>query len=141
LTGTADFDGEVLIFEAPYDEMNPVLVATGISNGATWEVKSEDIKPKGKYVAFGIRHDGESGGVVTIDADQDCEKECVLVGKFSGVAPNVAMGIMNVYEVPFNPTDLPVVTTKIVNGVWEVKSDALLEDVEYVLYAIRIKNA
>lgn len=140
LTGTADFEGEVLIFEAPYDEMNPILVATGISNGATWEVKSEDIKPKGKYVAFGIRHDGESGGVVTIDDAQDCEKDCVLVGKFSGVAPNVAMGIMNVYEVPFNPTDLPVVTTKIVNGVWEVKSDALLEDVEYVLYAIRIKN-
>jgi hypothetical protein len=141
MTGTADFVGEILIYEAPYNPLMPKLIGTGIANGTTWEAKSEDFKPKGKYVAVGLRHDGIEGGSVEIDATQDCEKECVLVGSFKGVSSGVAMGLMNVYAVPFTAGDAPIATTPIVNGAWEVKSDALEEDVEYVLYAIRIKNA
>jgi hypothetical protein len=138
LTGTSDFNGEVLIFKAPFDSMNPELVSTGIISGGVWTSRSENIKDRVKYVAIGIRHDGIEGGVVAIDALQNCEKECVLTGTLKGTASNISLGILNIYAVPFTTSDLPIATTTITNGQWSLKDDVLLEDTDYVLYAIKL---
>jgi hypothetical protein len=80
-----------------------------------------------------------AGGIVEITGNQ-CESECKLVGKFSGTASGINTGFVSVFEAPYTSGDLPIANGVIKNGLWEIKDENILTDVDYILYSTKIKN-
>lgn len=135
LTGTANFSGEVFIVD---DAFPSVIVATGLANGTTWTVSSSALQNNKKYKAQGIRHDGISGGTITITSSGICEAECVLVGEVTGTTNGIQVGIISAYLAPYVDGELPVANGVIINNKLSIKSPALTEGVDYVFYALKV---
>lgn len=133
VTGTADFDGFVALYRAP---MNPLggneLVGTARIIGGVWEASNELIIPNQKYVAYGVRLDGLTGGTVAITSTV-CDKECVLIGTLKGNANGINNGIVILYD------DLNVAqaTGIIKNGKWCIV-EPVDSDKDYYLVAISL---
>jgi hypothetical protein len=136
LSGTATFDGEIFIV----DETDPtIIVATGIASGGTWTVSSSALRNNKKYIAQGIRHDGLTGGTVTINASAICEAECVLVGELTGTTNEITTGIISAYLSPYVDGEIPVANGVITNNNFSIKSPLLTEGASYVFYALNVE--
>jgi hypothetical protein len=137
ITGTAGFDGDVVMFESPVkDDSKPVAV--GISSGGVWSIKTSNVVHAKKYVFYGIRYDGQPmvDANIVVNPFDNCIATCVLVGKFKGTVNGVDNGIIRV----FNALDFttPVAAAPIINEKFDVKSDSLISGVDYVLYATKL---
>lgn len=137
LVGTSDFVGDVIVFEAPFT-INSKPVAAGFSNGTTWEVSSSKIKPKVKYMAYGIRYDGIDDGFVQLNEVQSCDSDCVMCGTFKGTTGNVDKGIIRVYEAPMLPNSQAVAISAIVDSQFDIKMP-LDSGKDYILYSIKLE--
>jgi hypothetical protein len=136
LTGTADFNGIVVLYELPINQLTMnKIIASGIITGGIWSISSGAIMAQKKYIAIGIRTDSIIGGTIIIDPkeSQSCIAECVLIGTFKGTS-TIQNGIIVVYD---SATDLPIATGLINGGNWQV-FEPIETDIEYYLSAIKL---
>lgn len=137
IMGTSDLpDGSfIALYRYP---LNPLggneVIGTGFVSGGIWSISSESISSE-KYIAIGVRQDGLTGGAVAIDAVQECDKPCVLVGTFNGLASGIDNGIIALYE---DGVTLPIATGVILNGVWSIKANISPTINDYYLKAIKL---
>lgn len=136
LSGTANFNGDIFIV----DETDPtVIVATGIASGGTWTVSSSALKNNKKYIAQGIRHDGISGGTVTINSSNICDATCILVGELTGTTNEITTGIVSAYLHPYTDGDTPVANAVVIDNNFSFKSPNLIEGTAYVFYSTKVE--
>ena len=136
LSGITNKNGDVIIFKYPYTLGDPII-ATGFSTNQEIIISSSNIDDNQKYVAFLVSYDGLVGGQVQI-TNVSCDTACSLVGVFQGTVQGVTNGIIKVFNYPVTTNSVPVVTSIIKNGVFDIKSTLLAPDTDYVLMAIQI---
>ena len=128
---SVDASGNIPI-GAPYNG----LIGAGIVVGGTFSIGVSNLNA-GRYRAVAISLDPTYTGSTAIELDeaQNCDKECVLVGAFSGLSTGIDSGIVVLYEdTPLLPTAVGVIQ----GGVWSILSDVL--DGDYNMVSIELKN-
>jgi hypothetical protein len=121
----------VAIYKYPVSPSSKNLVATAIAKSGTWIGSSESIEPNTKYIAYGVRLDGEIGGALLVQPTLNCDKECVLIGTIIGTINTQQEGIV----VLFNKDDEAIASGVIKGGNWSIK-EHVADDEEYYLKAI-----
>lgn len=136
MTGSASNDGEIVIFEYPYNYGDDIIAAA-VSLNRTWYVNSENFKEGKKYVAFLINYEGSEGETVEIESI-NCEAICDSVPILKGTVVGVSNGLIRVFLSPIVGFQLPVVIGVIKDGRFNIKTDLLSTGVDYILQVTKI---
>lgn len=142
LTGTSPHNGDVFIMKHPTG-INDSPVAVAVAVDGVWTARSLNFVSGQKYVAYMVRYDGVSPvGEPTINPieQQSCDKICVEHGTFKGVVSGINNGFVRVLPIPLQDISPSIALGVIENGVFDIKSDKLLEDTEYILYAVNLEQ-
>lgn len=133
LTGTADIDGNVLLYEYPYTT-NTTPIAVGIAKDGVWVVQDENIKDGKIYSVIGINYSGQQMQLSTTSTTV-CNKECIEVGSFSGTVEDIRLGYVYVVDVATNEQ---VASGLVIDNKWQIKQK-LNNAQNYKIYSVKIK--
>lgn len=132
LTGTCDVDGNVLVYKYPYTD-NKEPIAVGIAFGGTWTVKSSAIEDGCVYTIVGVNYDGQLMELATV-SETVCNKECVLIGDFSGEVDDIALGYVYVID---TATNEQVAVGLVKNNRWKINYKLSVLD-SFKIFSVKI---
>jgi len=90
-----------------------------------------------RYVAYLLNYEGEPDvelEILSISCERDCIYESILTGTVNGITN----GIIKAYQTPYIGVPLPVATSVIRNGTFEIKTNAMPTNMEYIFVAVKI---
>jgi hypothetical protein len=148
MIGFATKKGDVVIFKSPYNIGDPV-VAVGLNSTGAWQIKSSNFEENTKYIAHLISYydidpnDGEKPlfpqySTTTTIGSISCEPDCVLLGELNGIVTGVSNGVLRVFKSPRLLFDHPIEIGVISDAKFNVKTNLILPDTDYILEAIKI---
>jgi hypothetical protein len=129
-------NGEIAIFENPYIYGNPII-ASAIAMGGAWSVSSANFKEGKQYVAFLLNYAGY-GNLEAEITTISCQEECHIINKFKGKVNGVVNGIIRVFLSPIDEFEIPIVVGIVRDGKFDLKTDLLLPEIDYILMVTKI---
>ena len=131
-------NGEVVIFESPYT-YGDSIIATAIAIDGSWAVSSANFKEGKKYVAFLLNYEDYINPTVPLEITGiTCQEECHIVSKFKGTVNGVTNGILRVFSSPISEFELPLVVGVVKDGKFDLKTDLILPEIDYILMVTKI---